>query len=239
MYYNYWDFGHSFVSLVVLTPVNKSGTIISVLAYFMHLPKLQLSVAVDLTWSNGHTLTTMTQSVISTVLYLRWYRSVNLMSDFPHLSHLLLLITFISLVVLTPVNKSGTIMIYACIFYASSQAAAFCSCWFDLIKWSHPDNNDTICHIYCVLSMLIQVCQSYVWFSSFITLAIADHFHLPCSPYTYQQVRHHNDLCLHILCIFPSYSFLQLLIWLDQMVTPWQQWHNLPYLPCFIYIDTG
>ena len=49
MYYNYWDFGHSFVSLVVLTPVNKSGTIISVLAYFMHLPKLQLSVAVDLT----------------------------------------------------------------------------------------------------------------------------------------------------------------------------------------------
>ena len=29
----------------------------------------------------------------------------------------------------------------------------------------------------------------------------------------------------------------QLSIWLDHMVTSWQQWHNLPCLPCFIYVE--
>ena len=51
-----------------------------------------------------------------------------------------------------------------------------CYCWSPLPRISHPDNIDTICHGYRVLSMLRQVCHSYVWFSYFIILIIADHF---------------------------------------------------------------
>jgi hypothetical protein len=46
-------------SLVVLTPVNKSGTMMIYAGFLMLLPKLLLSAAVDLTWSHGHTLTTL------------------------------------------------------------------------------------------------------------------------------------------------------------------------------------
>ena len=55
----------TFVSLVVLTHVNKSDTILISAAFLMHLPKLQLSAAVD---HMDTTLTMMTQSAMSTIL---------------------------------------------------------------------------------------------------------------------------------------------------------------------------
>ena len=60
------------------------------------------------------------------------------------------------------------------------------------------------------LSALRKICQPPGWLSWFIILLIGDHFGLPCSLSTCQQVRN----------IFPICRFLQLLIWLDHMWHP-------------------
>jgi hypothetical protein len=79
------------------------------------LSKIAILIISDQKNANLHTSTIniilvhVVESTIATISY----QSVKIMADFPDSSHLLLLITFVSLVDLTPVNKSDTILIYA------------------------------------------------------------------------------------------------------------------------------